>query len=84
MFTVKQIARLLRGVHGLHTLMQLVHLDLYYLMGVIVNLYITDGIPIAKYTSYSSAKTEAFLKSSSEIILWRLKMLLKGRVDMEN
>ena len=37
LFTAKQIARLFRGVHGLHT-QSLVHLDLYYLMGVVVNL----------------------------------------------
>ena len=38
LFTVKQIVRLLRSVHGLCTLLLLVHLDLYYLMGVVANL----------------------------------------------
>ena len=40
----------------------------------------------SKCTSYSSssARTEALLKSSSEIILWRLNMLLKESIDMEN
>ena len=37
LFTVKQIVRLVRGVHGLRTLLLLVHLDLY-LMGVVPNL----------------------------------------------
>ena len=36
------------------------------------------------YTSYSSAGTEAPLKSSSEIFLWCLNMLLKESVDTEN
>ena len=38
LFTVKQIARFLRGVHGLCTLLLLVHLDPYYLMSVVANL----------------------------------------------
>ena len=38
----------------------------------------------SQYTSYSSVRTEALLKSSFEIILCRLNMLLKERVDMEN
>ena len=49
-----------------------------------------NKIPIAKFqisrkcTSYSSARTEALLKSSSEIILWHLNVQLKVSVDMEN
>ena len=72
----------------------LVHLDLFDLVGVVMNRPshepIMDRIPIMKlqvsswYTSYSSARTEALLKSSSEIILWHLNMLLKEGVDMEN
>ena len=38
----------------------------------------------AKCTSYSSAGTKALLKSSSDIILWCLNMLLKESVDTEN
>ena len=38
----------------------------------------------SKCTSHSSARTEALLKSSSEIILWRLNMLLKENADTEN
>ena len=38
----------------------------------------------SKCTTYSNAGTEALLKSSSEIILWHLNMLLKESVDMEN
>ena len=38
LFTVKQIARLLKGVHGLRTPLLLVHIDLYYSIGVVVNL----------------------------------------------
>ena len=51
---------------------------------------IANGILIVKLqissycTSYSSAGTEALLKSSSEIILWSLNMLLKESVDTEN
>ena len=37
-----------------------------------------------KCTSYSSTGTEALLKSSCEIILWHLNMLLKESVDSEN
>ena len=38
----------------------------------------------SKCTSYSIAGTEALLKSSSEIILWCINMLLKESVDKEN
>ena len=61
-----------------------------YLVGVTANLSRNSRIPIvqlqisSKCTSYSSAGTEALLKSSSEIILWRLNMLLKVSVDTEN
>ena len=34
--------------------------------------------------SYSSTGSETLLKSSSEIILWRLDVLLKESVDIEN
>ena len=40
-------------------------------------------IPTGLYISYSSTRTEALLKSSSEIILWCQNML-KESVDMEN
>ena len=43
LFTVKQIAGLLRGVHDLHTQSLLVHLDLYYLMVVVANLLRTGS-----------------------------------------
>ena len=36
------------------------------------------------YTSYSSARTEVLQKSSFEIILWHLNVLLKESVDTEN
>ena len=51
---------------------------------------IASGIPIVKLqisckcTSYSSAGSGALLKSTSEIVLWRLNMLLKESVDTEN
>ena len=38
----------------------------------------------SKCTFHSSARTKALLKSSSEIILWRLNMLLKESIDTEN
>ena len=52
---------------------------------------IANRIPIANLqissyhiSQYSSATTEALLKSSSEINLWHLYMLLKESVDTEN
>ena len=51
---------------------------------------IANAIPIVKLQissrciSFSSVGNEALLKSSSEIILWCLNMLLKDSVDMEN
>ena len=52
-----------------------------YLVGVVTNLLRTLELQISsKCTSYSSARTDALMKSSYEIYLWHLNVLLKERV----